>query len=147
MLIGLVLMVGALDKPVLPEWMAGCWEQRKGENWTEECWTAPGGGVMLGSGRTVVGGKLRDWEAMQIMLHDVETNAKMVFWASPGGKNRTAFAWSPSEMSGVTFYNVAHDYPQRVRYWREGEQLKAEVSLADGSKPMRWTYKRVQAGR
>jgi len=38
------------------------------------------------------------------------------------------------------FENRDHDYPQRIRYWREGEVLMAEISLADGSKPMRWRY-------
>ena len=147
MLIGFALMAVAPAEPTLPGWMAGCWEQRSGEDWTEECWTAPGGGVMLGSARTVVGGKLRDWEAMQIMLHDPGSDAKMVFWAAPNGGDRTAFAWSPRDLSGVTFYNVAHDYPQRVRYWREGDLLLAEIAMADGSRPMRWTYRRAQAGR
>ncbi len=42
------------------------------------------------------------------------------------------------------FANAAHDYPQRIRYWREGETLNAEISLLDGSKAMRWQYKRDQ---
>ena len=29
------------DDPVLPAWMAGCWETRDGARWAEECWIAP----------------------------------------------------------------------------------------------------------
>lgn len=132
----------AVDRPTLPDWMAGCWEQQTAKAWTEECWTTPKGGVMLGSGRTIVGGRLQDWETMQIMLPDQKTGAGMVFWASPRGGARTAFAWSPGGAEGLTFLNTAHDYPQRIRYWRDGKLLNAEISMADGSRPMRWTYRR-----
>jgi hypothetical protein len=54
------------------------------------------------------------------------------------------FGWSPSNEAGVTFFNVAHDYPQRIRYWREGDVLNAEIALKDGSKPMRWVYHRAR---
>jgi hypothetical protein len=40
----------------------------------------------------------------------------------------------------VTFLNAEHDFPQRVRYWREGRELVAEISLKDGTKAQRWRY-------
>ena len=40
------------------------------------------------------------------------------------------------------FVNAAHDFPQRVRYLRTTTGIDAEVSLADGSKPVRWSYRR-----
>jgi hypothetical protein len=42
------------------------------------------------------------------------------------------------------FANPAHDYPQRIRYWLEGNALNAEISRIDGSKTVRWTYRRTQ---
>ena len=93
----------------------------------------------MGSGSSGTGEKLREWEAMQIAL-DTEAGIGMTFFASPGGTNRTAFKWTPSEEKGVTFTNAAHDYPQQIRYWREGRDLLAEVSLIDGSKVQRWRY-------
>ena len=49
----LALMAAPVEKlPALPAWMAGCWVHVQGERWTEECWTTPRGGVMLGSGRS-----------------------------------------------------------------------------------------------
>lgn len=129
--------------PELPNWMAGCWEQRQGDRWTEECWTIPRGGTMMGSSRSGTGKAVREWEALQILPGDPASGAKLIYWASPGGKTRTAFAWDPSDTAGLTFVNRDHDYPQRIRYWREGEELVAEISLADGTRPMRWRYKRM----
>lgn len=136
----------AQQEPKLPEWMAGCWEQRSGDRWTEECWMPPRGGIMLGSGRSGTGDRVSEWEATQIVLTRQAGDgpvARMAFWAAPGGGGRTSFAWNQSDLPGVTFVNAAHDYPQRIRYWREGERLMAETSLADGSKARRWTYRQV----
>lgn len=133
-------------EPQLPAWMAGCWEMRDGERWAEECWTIPRGGMMLGSGRVGVGERVTGWENMRIALDEPAGEgaaARMAFIAAPGGSGWTTFAWSPSEDAGLTFHNAANDYPQRVRYWREGELLKAEVSLEDGGNATRWTFRRM----
>lgn len=136
----------AADVPgeILPSWMAGCWEQKVGENWTEECWTRPRGGIMLGSGRSMRGAQLRDWEAMQIVSVDTDDPAipRLTFYGAPKGEGRTPFQLVQDGQPGVTFMNAEHDYPQRIRYWREAEELVAEVALKDGSKAMRWRYRR-----
>lgn len=128
--------VGAREA-VLPGWMAGCWTEAKGDRWSEECWTAPRAGSMLGSGRTGHGEQLRNWEVMQILTGK---DGKLAFWGAPQGAERTAFALVTQTASEIVFANPAHDYPQRIRYWREGELLNAETALADGSKAMRWRY-------
>jgi hypothetical protein len=129
----------AAPVPQLPGWMAGCWELRDGERWAEECWTIPRAGMMLGSGRTGTGDTLRSWEAMRIAL-DPAQGRGMSFMASPGGAPWTIFAWDPADREGLTFRNAATDYPQRVRYWRVGELLRAQISLADGSNAVNWTF-------
>ncbi len=135
----LAALAAAGAQPELPAWMAGCWEQRQGERWTEECWTTPRAGVMLGSGRSGTGDRLQSWEVMQIMQ---DPNVGMAFWGAPSGRDRTSFGWTADGGEGVTFINATHDYPQRIRYWREGDMLNAETSLVDGGRPMRWTYRR-----
>ena len=142
-MIPLSLLLLAAAQPELPAWMAGCWEHRSGERWTEECWTIPRAGMMMGSGRSGSGEVMRDWETMQIVL---DAKAGMAFWGAPKGQGRTAFSWTKAAEPGLTFVNPGHDYPQRIRYWREGEELVAEVSLLDGSKPSRWRYQRMGAG-
>ena len=136
----------AVAEPQLPAWMAGCWEHRSGDRWTEECWTIPRAGMMMGSGRSGNGETLTDWETMRIVL-DYEISdgpiVRMAFIGSPKGSSGAIFVWSPSKDAGLTFGNQFHDYPQRIRYWREGEELLAEISLADGSRPRRWRYRRM----
>ena len=127
----------AAAQPELPGWMAGCWEQREASGWTEECWTSARAGIMLGSSRSGTGERLELWEAMQIEL----TASQMGFWASPNGAKRTRFAWVPGPQAGVTFVNTDNDYPQQVRYWRDGPDLMAEISMADGSKRHSWRFK------
>ena len=118
----------------MPGWMAGCWVEKSEKAWTEECWTSARGGVMIGSGRTGAGETVRSWEAMQILAEP----GGLAFYAAPRGLNRTRFV-ARADGQGVTFVNPATDYPQRVRYWREGEALLAEISLAYGSRAKRWT--------
>jgi hypothetical protein len=144
MSLAIALLIAAAE-PRLPDWMAGCWEFRSGERWSEECWTIPRAGMMMGSGRNGLNDVLTNWEVMQITVEESDDPAiaRMAFWGSPEGRNRTMFSWVPGPEAGLTFVNALHDYPQRIRYWREGEELVAEISLADGSKPARWRYRRM----
>jgi hypothetical protein len=145
-LIAAAVLAAAAEQPALPGWMAGCWERSSGEKWTEECWTSPRAGIMLGGGRSGTGDRLGDWEVMQIVLNQPAGDGpivRMAFWGAPGGQNPTMFAWSPSEGPGVTFVNETHDYPQRIRYWREGKELVAEIAMKDGSKAVSWRYRPI----
>jgi hypothetical protein len=137
------ILAGDAQPIALPDWMAGCWEHRSEGRWAEECWTGPRGGIMLGSGRSGQGGVLDSWEVMQIEMVETDDPAidPITFYGAPKGQNRTGFAWvRDSKDPGITFANAGHDYPQRIRYWRDGKYLNAEVSLADGSKAQRWRY-------
>ena len=124
----------------LPAWLSGCWEQVEGERWVEECWMGPRGDIMLGAGRSGRGPALSVWEAMQIGRGE---DGMLTFWASPDGAPRVAFTMQAQGPNDVTFLNRAHDYPQRVRYWREGDLLKAEIAMADGSRPVGFTFARA----
>jgi hypothetical protein len=140
-LAGLALLAtGAADAPTMPGWLAGCWSEQKGSSWTEECWTAPRAGNMLGSGRNGRNDLLRSWETMQI---EQASDGTLTFYGAPRGGARVAFPMVSSGPREIVFANPQHDYPQRIRYWREGMDLNAETSLADGSKAFRWRYKRL----
>ena len=133
--------------PAMPAWMSGCWVQERDTRWAEECWMAPRAGVMLGAGRTGDGDKLRDWKAMQIMAAEpADGSARLEFWASPRGAARVRFTQSIAEMEGIAFVNAAHDYPQRIHYWREGARLKVRISLLDGSRAAEWDYAPMGGG-
>lgn len=139
-----MILAAPLSAQELPGWMAGCWVESEGANWTEECWTGPRGGIMLGSARTGEGEGLRFWETMQIVANQKNEDGPvwpLVLWASPLGEQRTMFTWTASDAPGVTFENAVNDYPQRIRYWREGDLLKAEISMLDGSNRRGWSYR------
>ena len=123
--------------PVAPQWMAGAWIETKGDRWSDEFWTPMRGGVMIGSGRIGKGEKLIMWEATRI---ERGKHGMLTFWGSPRGVTPTPFPMVAQSATMIAFANPKHDYPQRIRYWRDGQTLNAEVSKMDGSKPVRWTY-------
>jgi hypothetical protein len=127
--------------PAAPAWMAGCWEQADAGTWTEECWMQPRGGIMLGAGRSGRGEAVRAWEATQIVAG---ADGKLIYWASPNGGARVAFPMVSQGPTDIVFASPAHDYPQRIRYWLEGKTLNAEISRIDGSRTVRWAYRRTQ---
>jgi len=124
----------------LPTWLSGCWEQVEGERWVEECWMEPRADIMLGAGRSGRGEALSVWEAMQIGRGE---DGMLTFWASPEGAPRVAFTLQAQGPRDVTFLNRAHDYPQRVRYWRDGERLRGEIAMADGSRAVSFSFIRA----
>ena len=124
-----------------PDWMAGSWIEEKDEQWAEEYWTAARGDIMLGVARSGKGARLAMWEATQIRLNK---DGKLALYAMPRGAPASAFPVAGQTATSITFENKAHDYPQRIRYWRDGELLKAEISLADGSKAFGWTMQQMR---
>jgi len=120
-----------------PNWMAGAWIETKGSSWTDEFWTPMRAGIMIGCGRSGDGDVLSSWESTRIQR---SADGVLTFWGSPGGAKPVPFRMVSSSLTEIIFANPAHDYPQRIRYWRDGKFLNAEISLADGSKAMRWTY-------
>jgi hypothetical protein len=72
----------------------------------------------------------------------VETDGKLTFWGSPGGKPPVPFRLARSGPNRLEFENPAHDYPTRITYRREGERLTATISGPNGTNPMSWRYRR-----
>lgn len=128
--------------PPLPMWMSGCWEQQAGDRSTIECWSVRDSTTMEGHSVGSRGGKVVEREKMRITKTETDDPAVpwLTFRATPQGAAATEFHWMPSDGQGLTFLNAAHDYPQRIRYWREGKFLMAEIANADGSEARRWRY-------
>src|SRR5882762_9633566 len=70
-----------------PDWMAGSWRIDTTDGVVEEHWTAAGGGVMLGMGKTVRANGRTTFEFLRI----VEVDGKLVYLAMPKGRPPTAF--------------------------------------------------------
>ncbi|KTE05646.1 DUF6265 family protein [Sphingopyxis sp. H115] len=124
-------------------WLTGDWVSEADGRWTEESWTAPRGGVMLGHSRSGRGEELREYEFIRIVAGEDGT---ISYIAMPQGGAPVAFRLvrQANAQGGTraTFENPTHDYPQRIAYVRDGDTLTATISAIDGSKPRRWTYLR-----
>ncbi|MEO7602308.1 MAG: DUF6265 family protein [Sphingomicrobium sp.] len=134
----LLLAQAAAQPSPMPSFMTGCWIMQSGERTAEECWTRGNAGLMIGSGRVWTGDKMKHWEWMRVERgHDDQ----LTFFASPRGAPQTGFKAVKVTDSEITFENHAHDYPQRIRYWKTDQGISAETALADGSKPDRYDFK------
>jgi hypothetical protein len=133
-----LLVAADAPAPSAPNWMAGAWIERKGDRWAEEYWTAARGGMQMGSSRSGTGTKLESWEFARIAP---DSDGRLAYFASPLGKAPTVFRMTRQDALSISFENAAHDYPKRIRYWREGALLKAEISGADGANAIAWTYR------
>jgi Domain of unknown function (DUF6265) len=136
----IVVMVpaGLVAQPdAMPGWMTGAWAKANGESWSDEYWTPPRAGIMIGASRAGEGEKLQFWEHMRIVQED----GGLAFWAISGDQKPVRFGAVKTTASEIVFENAGHDYPQRIRYWREENELKAQISLIDGSKPTDFSFK------
>ena len=122
-------------------WMAGTWESGDPGRWTEEHWTAPRGGMMMGLSRSGGPGGVAEFEYIRIAPGE---GGVPTYWASPGGGAATGFALVESGSQAAAFENRGHDYPQRIAYRREGDTITATISLADGGKARSWRYRRTR---
>lgn len=126
----------------LPAWMAGTWVMQDGSAWGDEVWMAPRGGAMIGMARTGFGPKMESWEVTRIQR---KADGRIVFFAQPFGRPASEFPAAVQSEDAIEFANPLHDYPQRIRYWRQGQLLMAEISRIDGTKAVRFNYRPVAA--
>lgn len=121
-------------------WMSGRWESVSASGrWTEESWSAPRGGIMLGHSRSGSGDTLREFELLRLQAGPDGVPAYM---AQPGGRPPTAFRLTARDGTSATFDNPQHDFPQRIRYVRTGDMMVATISLLDGSNAMSFSFRR-----
>lgn len=127
-------------------WMAGCWGGEAEGLVMEECWTAPGGGILLGMHRDITPSGKAFFEFLRIAAAD----DTIAYWGSPMGKTPTPFRLKGQGPKRVVFENAGHDYPQRIIYWMEGDgTLHARVEgIERGSeRHEEWSWTRSDAPR
>lgn len=128
-------------KPTVADlaWLTGNWKATVGETETEENWTTPKGGLMLGTNRTVKGKK-----AFFEFLRIADTETGVVYYASPMGKAVTEFPLKSLEKEKVVFENPKHDFPQRVIYRLADGKLHARIEgTASGKeRSQEWTWEK-----
>ncbi|RYD47421.1 MAG: hypothetical protein EOP60_17500 [Sphingomonadales bacterium] len=127
----------------LPDWLLGSWctDPDTAGRATCETWVRDKDrDVLIGRSEAgVLGGPAQLLERMRIAAE----GGRLVFHADPTGQEGGDFIAATGQPArSLRFENAAHDYPQVVRYWRDGATLRAEISLADGSKARNWTFRR-----
>lgn len=121
-------------------WLSGVWMSRADDGrWSDEYWTLPKDGIMLGAGYSGHEGKVQFFEHMRITT---DRNGRVAFFAQANGGAAVVFPLVRQEEGLAVFENPGHDYPQRISYRLEGEGLVATISRMDGSREMRWQYRR-----
>jgi hypothetical protein len=130
------------NKPAIDalSWLAGSWSGESGGILMEEHWTAPKGNSMVGMHRDVGKGRTMLFEFLRIE----QKGDQIVYLSMPNGRS-PATAFPLKELSGtrVVFENPAHDFPQRIIYWKDGNDLRARIEGTmdgkPGSEEWRWS--------
>ena len=120
-------------------WMAGSWSGSDGPDEHEEHWTAPKGGAMVGMHRTVRQGRMVEFEFFRVE----EQNGRLVYLSQPGGRSpATPFTLATLDGERVVFENRAHDFPQRLIYWKDGNALRARIegTMNGKERSMEWRW-------
>lgn len=121
-------------------WLAGAWLAAGETSSTEERWSPPGGGAMLGVSRTVKNGRMVGFEYLRI----VERDGGLVYVAQPGGNPPTEFVLTGLGAQRAVFDNPRHDSPQRIVYELTAEgRLVASVGFLHGGRPHRFEFARA----
>ena len=110
-------------------WLADVWVSKKRTSSTEERWSPPKGGAMLGTSQTIRTGKMVAFEYLRI----VERDGGLVYVAQPGGRSPTEFVLTQLTGKRAVFVNPRHDYPQRIIYeLSKDDALTASIGFAKG---------------
>jgi hypothetical protein len=126
--------LAAADRVPMPEFMAGEWSQREGSRWTIESWSVSPE-RMFGTSSE----RNQDVITRETLVIERKGDS-LVLIAQPGEASPVIFPLASRDKTSIEFANPDHDYPQRIRYWREGRELHASISLMDGSRLVSWAY-------
>jgi hypothetical protein len=78
----------------------------------------------MGIHRDVAQGRTMAFEFLRIE----ERDGQIVYWSMPDGRSpATPFGLKEVAGTRVVFENTAHDFPQRIIYWKDGSALRARI--------------------
>lgn len=111
------------------EFIGGDWETAGDKVRSQERWTHAEAGTMLGTGRTIGGGRTVFFEFLRLE----ERDGGIDYVAHPGGGAGTAFRLTKIEARKAVFENPSHDFPKKITYTLEdGGVLVARIE-GDGT--------------
>lgn len=123
-------------------WLEGVWTGATNGVAMEEHWSSPAGGGLVGMHKDTKGGRIVSYEFFRIVPAD---SGGVCYLTSPNGAPVTTFCAIEMSDSRVVFENLAHDFPQRIIYWRSGaDTLHARIEGLVGGKleSEEWTWGR-----
>ena len=109
------------------EWLLGCWQSPDGN--AMEVWVRDTDTSFLGFGVSTSEGVIRSYELLRVALN---AEGELTYTAYPRGQASATFAATEIGEQQVTFTNPQHDYPQKITYERNGDELLARTSALDG---------------
>jgi hypothetical protein len=124
-----VAVLSRSDQPAKPSlsdlsWMAGSWSGVTKGIEMEEHWTVPKGNSMIGLHRDVAKGRTMAFEFLRME----QQGDRIVYLSMPNGRSpATPFPLKEVLGTRVVFENPAHDFPQRIIYWKNGNDLRARI--------------------
>jgi ketosteroid isomerase-like protein len=95
-------------------WLAGHWAGVRDGVASEEHWTSPAGGALVGMHKDVRPDGKIFFEFFRIVEND---EGALCYLASPGGRPPVSFCAVEIGDHRVVFVNPTHDFPQRILYW------------------------------
>jgi len=143
-----VAMIEAADPPTQLDsasWLVGRWQSPEGERvMSEEHWSAPAGGAMMGMFRLVSGGKpgvyellLMEEESDGVWMRLLHFRPQMVAQEQEPIKMKLTSATAEK----LVFENPAGGRPKRIVYARSGDDLTATVETEREGKPTAFSLK------
>lgn len=124
-----MLAAGPLAAATVDElhWMAGIWLGTANGVESEEHWSAPSGGLLIGMHRDVREGRAVGFEFFRIQAQD----GVITYLSQPGGRPAVPFKMKEMGAQRIVFENLGHDFPQRIIYWQtQPGELRARVEGA-----------------
>ena len=123
-------------------WIAGAWELRDRQGIIEEYWMRPSGKSMIGITRNVSENEPLFFEYLRIL----QTDSGIIYIAQPSGWSPIEFKLVELEDEIATFINPAHDFPQRIIYRKELDNIlfvRLEGTLGGKFRTEDLRYRRV----
>jgi len=109
------------------DWITGCWQTEDGG--TREVWSVSEDSFFFGYSVVYNEGDAVFFEQMRI-----DPGTPPTFQAYPRGQGPSSFPAIEITETSVTFANPDHDYPQKIKYVRDGATLNAVISLIDDTR-------------
>jgi hypothetical protein len=119
-------------------WLAGDWQLTAGPRCVEEHWTLPSSNMLVGTSRTVEGGRTVAFEFLRI-----EARTDGIYYVpQPNGRPPVDFKLASESASELIFVNPGHaDHLKKIIYRRQGaDGVAARIEGEDGGRAFAVDY-------